>query len=242
MAKTSKKVSMGVMNLLKSVMDYKVKPLRVLADAGVRAANEESKVCEVISNLNSYIANARRYDAADAREAEAELYDYELRAAAIRSKVDQGHNAQKQLCYADKFYKASTLDVDAITEIAKQENVDFLITACTDQALLTVAKVSEILKLPCYIDYQTALNVTNKAYMKKVFAENNISTAKWVVMGELDEEKVADMPYPMIVKPADCNSSKGVKRVENAKELKAAFAEAVHLSRTNTVVVEQFIE
>lgn len=144
--------------------------------------------------------------------------------------------------YADKFYQASTLDVDAITEIAKKENVDFLITACTDQALLTVAKVSEILDLPCYIDYQTALNVTNKAYMKKVFAENHISTAKWVVMGELDEEKIADIPYPMIVKPVDCNSSKGVKRVENLEELKLAFEEAVSLSRTDTAVVEQFID
>ena len=130
----------------------------------------------------------------------------------------------------------------AITEIAKKEKVDFLITACTDQALLTVAKVSEILGLPCYIDYQTALNVTNKAYMKKVFAENDIPTAKWVVMGELNEEKIADIPYPMIVKPVDCNSSKGVKRVENFDELKAAFEEAVCLSRTDTAVVEQFID
>ena len=50
--------------------------------------------------------------------------------------------------YADAFYRASTLDVAAITEIAKDENVDFLITACTDQALLTVAKVSQDLNLP----------------------------------------------------------------------------------------------
>jgi len=144
--------------------------------------------------------------------------------------------------YADIFYQASTLDVEAITEIAQKENVDFLITVCTDQALLTVAKVSEILGLPCYIDYQTALNVTNKAYMKNVFAENDIPTAKWVVMRELNEEKIADIPYPMIVKPVDCNSSKGVKRVENFDELKIAFEEAVCLSRTDTAVVEQFID
>ena len=79
--------------------------------------------------------------------------------------------------YADVFYQASTLDVAAITDIAVKEKVNFLITACTDQALLTVAKVSEDLGLPCYIDYQTALNVTNKAYMKKVFEEHGISTA-----------------------------------------------------------------
>lgn len=144
--------------------------------------------------------------------------------------------------YADAYYQASTLDVEAITKIAKNEKVDFLITACTDQALLTVAKVSEDLGLPCYIDYQTALNVTNKAYMKKVFEEHGISTAKHVVMAELDEDAIADMPYPLIVKPVDCNSSKGVKKVENIDELKVAFEDAVRFSRTDTAIVERFID
>lgn len=64
--------------------------------------------------------------------------------------------------YAHKHYQVSTLDEDAIFNLAKKENVDLLTTACTDQALLTVAKVSEKLNLPCYISYETALNVTNK--------------------------------------------------------------------------------
>lgn len=144
--------------------------------------------------------------------------------------------------YADKFYQISTLDVPAITKLAKEENVDFLITVCTDQALLTVAKVSEELSLPCYIDYQTGLNVTNKQYMKQVFFENNISTAKYVVMERFDEDKIKDFTYPLIVKPVDCNSSKGVIKVENLQELKSAFDSAVQLSRTNTAIVETFIQ
>ena len=144
--------------------------------------------------------------------------------------------------YADKFFQASTLDIEAITEIAKAEQVDFLITACTDQALLTVAKVSEALGLPCYIDYKTALNVTNKSYMKEVFTKNNISTAKHLIMAELDEEMIKDLKYPSIVKPVDCNSSKGVKKVYNIDELRVAFGEAVRLSRTDTAIIEEFIE
>lgn len=144
--------------------------------------------------------------------------------------------------YADQFFQISTLDIEAVTKVAKREQVDFLITACTDQALLTVAKVSEILNLPCYIDYQTALNVTNKSYMKKMFADHGISTARHVVMAELDPAAVADMEYPLIVKPVDCNSSKGVKKVWNLKELQTAFAEAVRLSRTDTALVETFVE
>lgn len=142
--------------------------------------------------------------------------------------------------YADIFYQVSTLDVEAITKVALSEKVDFLITACTDQALLTVAYVSEKLGLPCYIDYETARNVTNKAYMKEVFKKYNISTAKHVVMKSLEKDKLSEMDYPLIVKPADCNSSKGVKKVQNYDELKAAFDDAVKFSRTDTAIVEEF--
>lgn len=144
--------------------------------------------------------------------------------------------------YADKFYQVSTLDIDAITDVARKEQVDFLITACTDQALLTVAKVSETLGLPCYIDYKTALNVTNKSYMKEVFAQNGISTAKYMIMAELQEDSIKDLKYPCIVKPVDCNSSKGVKKVYNREELTVAFNDAVAFSRTDTAIVEEFIE
>ena len=143
--------------------------------------------------------------------------------------------------YADEFYQVSTLDVEAITDLARREKVDFLITACTDQALLTVAQVSEILGLPCYIDHKTALNVTNKSYMKEVFFKNDISTAKCVIMKELDEEKITQFRYPLIVKPVDCNSSKGVKKVYDINELKVAFDEAAKLSRTKTAIVEEYI-
>ncbi|MBQ3053620.1 MAG: ATP-grasp domain-containing protein [Clostridia bacterium] len=144
--------------------------------------------------------------------------------------------------YADKFYRTSTLDVDSIKDIAVNEKVDFLITACTDQALLTVALVSEQLSLPCYIDYKTALNVTNKSYMKKVFVENNIPTAQHFILSELDFSLISHLEYPLIVKPVDCNSSKGVKKAFNEKELKEAFADAVNFSRTNTAIIEEFME
>lgn len=142
--------------------------------------------------------------------------------------------------FADIYYQVSTLDVEAITEVAQKEEVNFLITACTDQALLTVAKVSEILGLPCYIDYQTALNVTNKAYMKKVFVENNIPTARHIIVDNVSRVP-REIAFPLIVKPVDCNSSKGVTKVTSTKQLDAAIKMAVKYSRTNTAIVEQFI-
>ena len=143
--------------------------------------------------------------------------------------------------YADKFYQESTLDLEMIEKIARDEQVEFIITVCTDQAINTMAYVSEKLGLPCYIDYETALNVTNKEYMKKVFVANGISTAKHISVKEFNESLFEGMTYPLIVKPADCNSSKGVRKVTDIDELKTAVLAALEFSRTDTAIVEEFI-
>lgn len=146
--------------------------------------------------------------------------------------------------YADKHIVASTLDIEAVTKIAKDEHVDLIVTACTDQALLTMAKVSEDLSLPCYISYKTALNVTNKSYMKKVMFQNNIPTSKYRIIDSSDfnDEYLYDFSFPLVVKPVDCNSSKGVKKVYTRDEAIKAIKSATDLSRTKTAVIEEFKE
>jgi len=144
--------------------------------------------------------------------------------------------------YADEFYKVSVLDVKAIKQLAIEQKVDFLITVCADQVLEVVAQVSEELGLPCYIDFATAENVSKKSYMKKIFSENGVPTSQYVIMNELDTEKIRHLQYPLIVKPVDSYSSRGVCRVNSPSELPPAFKNAVDISRTKTAIVEEFVE
>lgn len=144
--------------------------------------------------------------------------------------------------YADKHIVASTLDVEAVEKYAKAEKVSLICTACTDQALLTVSYVSERLGLPCYIDYQTGLNVTNKSYMKKVLTDNDIPTARFLIVEKPDIEIIQGFKFPLVVKPVDCNSSKGVKKVESIEEYRQYITEAIQYSRTNTAIVEEYKE
>ena len=142
--------------------------------------------------------------------------------------------------YAYKHIVASTLDVERVKEIAIDQKVDLITTACTDQALLTVANVSEQLGLPCYLSYQTGLNVTNKSYMKNVLLANNIPTAKFVILDKVDLDAVKDFSLPLVVKPVDCNSSKGVKRIDDIADITKYLEEAIKLSRTKKAIVEEF--
>ena len=79
--------------------------------------------------------------------------------------------------------------------------------------------------------------------------QNNINSVKYICLTQDDNKKgfasiclkLQQLKYPLIVKPVDCNSSKGVKKVENYQELIPAFDDAVKFSRTNTAVVEEFV-
>ena len=146
--------------------------------------------------------------------------------------------------YVDKFWRVSTLDEQKIYELAKMEKVDLVTTVCTDQALLTMANVSKRLDLPCYINPETAKNVTNKAYMKKIFSQYQIPTASWHVLERAQQiEDIEDtIQFPCIVKPCDCNSSKGVEKILNHASLKCAVKNAFDLSRSKRVIIEEYIE
>ncbi len=144
--------------------------------------------------------------------------------------------------YADIFYHVNIFDIEAVKSIAVREEVDFLITVCADQVLLVVAQISEMLGLPCYIDYKTAQDVSDKIRMKRIFRENGIPTTEYVELQSLNMEKISRLSYPMVVKPVDAYSSKGVRKAENAEELRRYYAEAEQISRSGGVIVEEYFE
>ncbi|OQA17231.1 MAG: Phosphoribosylglycinamide formyltransferase 2 [Chloroflexi bacterium ADurb.Bin360] len=71
----------------------------------------------------------------------------------------------------DKHYAVSTLDMEAVLSLARAERPDMVVTACIDQALLTVAYVSEKLDLYWPFSYEQALRATDKTFMKQVFQD-----------------------------------------------------------------------
>ena len=144
--------------------------------------------------------------------------------------------------YADYFYHINIFDIESIKNIAQKEKVDFLITVCADQVLLVVAKVSEMLGLPCYISFKTAQDVSNKIRMKRIFKKIGIPTTDYVEMNQLDFDIISHLCYPLIIKPADAYSSKGVRKAENEEELKQFYIEAAKISRSGGVIVEEFFQ
>lgn len=166
----------------------------------------------------------------------------QLRSRGITTVLADGSPDAVARPYADIFYHVNIFDVLAIKEIAVNERVDFLLTVCADQVLLVVAEVSEMLGLPCYIDYKTAQDVSDKIRMKRIFKEIGVPTTDYVETDKLDLDAISHLHYPLVVKPVDAYSSKGVRKAENLEELKKYYAEAKLISRSGGVIVEEYFQ
>lgn len=166
----------------------------------------------------------------------------QLRDRGITTVLADGSDNCVAKSFADVFYRIPIFDVEQVKAVALQEKVDFLITVCADQVLLVAAQVSEILQLPFYINYETAQNVSDKLKMKRIFKENDIPTSDFVEMDFFDPEKIKHLRYPLVVKPIDAYSSRGVRRADTPDELYKYYCEAETISRTHGVIVEEYVQ
>lgn len=141
---------------------------------------------------------------------------------------------------ADEHIKASTLDQNTVLSIAKERKADLVISVCIDQANSVCCYVAEKLNLPHPYSYKTSLNVTNKGLMKSIMRGNGIPTSPFVTVSSPDKVEWDTIRFPSVVKPVDCNSSKGVKRVDNREEAEAALVDAIHMSRSHEAILEGF--
>lgn len=141
---------------------------------------------------------------------------------------------------ADEHIQESTLDKEKVLEVAQERHAELVISACIDQTNSVCCYVAEKLGLPHPYSYETSLCVTDKGLMKKIMVDNGIPTSCFTTTGSVEAIDWTKIEYPAVVKPVDCNSSKGVRRVDSVEETKQRVAEAISLSRTRTAIIEGF--
>ncbi len=142
--------------------------------------------------------------------------------------------------YADRFLQISTMDKVAVLKAAQDEKIDYILTACGDQPLSTMAYVAAEMGLPTYLSEQDVRDLTNKRFMKDKMVKSGIPTAKHVYIDKNWDGVVPDFEYPLVVKPVDSNGSKGVKKVFTPADMEKALKEAFQYSLSGDVIIEEF--
>lgn len=148
--------------------------------------------------------------------------------------------------YSDEYHNVSILDKDKekILAIAKELQIDGILSFAVDPGVVTAAYVAEQMGLPFTCSYKSACILQDKARFRQFLANNNfnVPNAKGYTNAE---DAFKDMDYftwPIIVKPVDSAGSKGVTRVDDPRKLKEAINRALEESHKGQFIVEDFLE
>lgn len=139
---------------------------------------------------------------------------------------------------ADVFRVVDGQDFDATVSIAKEFNVEGLVTSATDKPLVMMARVAKELNLPFY-SIETAINSTDKLRMKEIFTANGIPCAKGIEVRNADDYYGN---FPVIVKPRDNSGSRGVYFCNDKHQLKSVFDDVKNFTNKKTILIEEFVE
>ena len=138
---------------------------------------------------------------------------------------------------ADKSYNIDAMDVDALYKMAVEEKVDGVLVGVADPLISPYQKLCGRLKLPCYATKESVFAFTNKRHFKETCAKYGIEGVPEYSIDQLNEVKL-----PVIVKPADSNSGKGITLCRTREELEADIERAKDESKTSTVLLERYME
>jgi glutathione synthase/RimK-type ligase-like ATP-grasp enzyme len=95
--------------------------------------------------------------------------------------------------------------------------------------------------MPVIDDPISMIRCTNKIYLHELMASNGISVPPTVIIGGLhDLSRAADeLGFPMVLKVPDSSFSRGVKKIDNARELDALARE--WLDDTDLLLAQAFM-
>lgn len=146
---------------------------------------------------------------------------------------------------ADKYYNASTTDIEAVYEIAMTEKVSGILAYASDPAALPAAIVAERLGLPTNPAKSVEiLGVKHK--FRRFLSDNGFACPKFHTFHPTDDvEEIKDavngFSFPIVVKPTDSSGSKGVTTLNGTDGLPEAIAWADSYSRNKILIAEEFI-
>lgn len=142
---------------------------------------------------------------------------------------------------ADYFYPISITEKEEILEKCKEIKPDGIISIASDLASITVNYVAEHLGLPGN-GMESARIATNKYLMRKAFEKQGDPSPKNYRSDELNEKVIADLQFPLIVKPVDRSGSRGISKINSVDELADAMKIAEKLSFEKKAIIEEFVE
>jgi len=148
--------------------------------------------------------------------------------------------------YVDKLVVAKSKDPEIALKVAmdlrRQGFVfDAVLSLCWDCGL-SVSRIAEYFHLPC-IPFASAEKATVKSLRSESFESYGVPAPKYkLAIGYNDlVKKTKGIGFPLVLKPVNLSSSKGVIMVNDISELEGAFIYCKGFSKEDAVIINEYV-
>ncbi len=143
---------------------------------------------------------------------------------------------------ADEAVAISTADVDALLNLVEERHVDGVLAGISEFNLLKALELSEKKGLPFYFNAEMWDKIENKGRFRSLCEKHRVPCPKTYYTGSKIPDYIWEtIQYPVMLKPVDASSSRGVYRCFNEKELRAFEGEALQQSSSARIIVEESV-
>lgn len=145
---------------------------------------------------------------------------------------------------ADYFYQVAGSDYETTKSIAFKHNVNGIVTGQMEKPMLFMAKLAEELGL-IFHSVDVTERCLDKWEMKKKIQTNSIPCARGILLKSGDELFTGipeGFSFPLIIKPRDSFSSRGVYKTNTLEELRDYLKESRRFASNGDVIMEEFID
>lgn len=146
---------------------------------------------------------------------------------------------------ADEHVSLDYMDRDAVLRVAKEKNIDGIISN-SEPAMLNVAYISQELGLPGNSIESIETLLSKEKFRKLQGSIDGIYSPEHFIIASLDElfEKLEVMNYPVIIKPTECSGTRGTTRIDSFDHslITETYSMCKEFSRNNLVSIEEYVE
>ena len=150
-------------------------------------------------------------------------------------------NTDKGIPLLDDFRQADIKDVEAVAKYADDLRADVIYSVGSDLAIPTAMRASELLGLPHFISYDSAMLCHSKDLMRSALGHGCEGNVPFAVCETLEEALAYDA-FPAMMKPVDSQGQRGCFRVDSKEDIKEHFDASLDYSVGGRVIIEEFID
>lgn len=144
--------------------------------------------------------------------------------------------------YADRSYYVDYSRPDDLMSIVESDKFDFLVPTCNDYSYMSCAKVADKYHFPGFDSLEIAATLHTKDAFRVVTRNLSVPAPRFIVIINDQPLDYSALCFPLLVKPVDSFSGRGMTKVSAPNHLTQALQEAQQTSRTTRVVLEEFID